>query len=108
MLSSLRQILTRFLSQEPRTRLKLKALSGVNEGKATYLHAMDSQARASVQLLVANMAFKMLCLLMLNEDLLVVEVSITVPLVIRQGMDIERGEQAKHQKIHHTEFHQGR
>lgn len=40
---------------------------------------MNSQARASVQLLVANVAFKMFCLLMLNEDLFIVEISITVP-----------------------------
>lgn len=40
---------------------------------------MNSQAWASVQLLVANVAFKMFCLLMLNEDLFIVEVSITVP-----------------------------
>lgn len=40
---------------------------------------MNSQSWASVQLLVANMAFKMLCLLMLNEDLFIVKVSIAVP-----------------------------
>lgn len=40
---------------------------------------MDSQAWACVQLLVADVAFKMLCLLMLDEDLFIVKVSITVP-----------------------------
>lgn len=40
---------------------------------------MNSQARASVQLFVANVTLKMLCFLMLNEDLLVIKVSIAIP-----------------------------
>lgn len=47
---------------------------------------MNSQAWASVQLLVANMAFKMLCLLVLNEDLFIIEVSITVPCIRSYGV----------------------
>lgn len=56
-----------------------------DKGKCTHLHAMNSQAWASVQFLVANMAFKMLCLLMLNQDLFIIKVSITVPCVRSKG-----------------------
>ena len=50
-----------------------------HKNKDSYLHAVNSQAGTSVQLLVANVAFKMLCLLMLNEDFFIVKVSIAIP-----------------------------
>lgn len=84
--------------------LQVNAFSGLNGGKATYLHAMDSQTRTSVQLLVANVALKMLCLLMLNEDLFIVKVPVTVPLVIRQGLISNQENKPNNKKIHHTEL----
>lgn len=40
---------------------------------------MYSEARSSVQLLVADVAFKMLRLLVLNEYLFIVKVSVAIP-----------------------------
>lgn len=91
--------------------LKLRNLGSINdEGKATHLHAMDSQARTSVQLLVANMAFKMLCLLMLNEDLFIIKVSITVPLSEALRIVFEAGNISRTPKNTpcNTQVHQGR
>lgn len=44
---------------------------------------MDGQAWTCVELLVANMAFEMLCLLVLNQNLLIVEFSIAIPKSIK-------------------------
>lgn len=40
---------------------------------------MDGQARPGVQLLVTDVAFEMLGLLVLDEDLLIIKVSVAVP-----------------------------
>lgn len=40
---------------------------------------MDSEPRTSVQLFMANMAFEMFRLLMLNENLFVIKISVTIP-----------------------------
>ena len=44
-----------------------------------HLHAVDGQSRTGVQLLVADVALEVLCLLVLDQDLLVVKVPIAVP-----------------------------
>ena len=43
------------------------------------LHAVDGQARTRVQLLVADVALEVFRLLMLNQDLLVIKLSIAIP-----------------------------
>jgi hypothetical protein len=43
------------------------------------LHAVNGQARTRVQLLVADVTLKVFGLLMLNQDLFVVKLSIAVP-----------------------------
>lgn len=45
----------------------------------TNLHTVDCQPWTSVQLLVTYMALKMFGLLMLDEDLFIIEISITIP-----------------------------
>lgn len=50
-----------------------------NRTKNTNLHAVNGQAWPSVQLFMTNVAFEMLGLLVLDEDLFVIEVSITIP-----------------------------
>lgn len=49
--------------------------------KGTHLHTMNGQAGARVQLFMAYMTFKVFSLLMLDEDLFVVKVTITIPSV---------------------------
>jgi hypothetical protein len=44
-----------------------------------HLHAVNGQTGARVKLLMAYMALEMLRFLMLDENLLVVELTITVP-----------------------------
>jgi len=44
-----------------------------------HLHAVNWKTRACVQLFVANVALEVLCLLVLNQDLLVIEFPIAVP-----------------------------
>lgn len=43
------------------------------------LHAVNGEARTGIELLVAQRAFEMFRLLVLNEDLLVIEVAIAIP-----------------------------
>lgn len=49
------------------------------ESRRTYLHAVDGQAGSGVQLLVTDVTFEMFGLLVLDEDLLVIKVSVTIP-----------------------------
>lgn len=44
-----------------------------------YLHAVNREPRAGVQLLVADVAFEMFGFLVLNENLLIVEFSVAIP-----------------------------
>lgn len=46
----------------------------------SYLHAVYGQARSCVQLFVTYVTFEMFCFLMLDENLLVIKVSVAVPL----------------------------
>ncbi len=48
-------------------------------GLLVHLHAVDGQAGACVQLLVADVALKVLRLLVLDQDLLIVELAVAVP-----------------------------
>lgn len=43
------------------------------------LHAMDRETRSRVQFLVADVALKVLGLLVLDEDFLVIKLSVAVP-----------------------------
>lgn len=49
------------------------------DGLFVHLHTVDGEAGARVQLLVANVTFKMLGLLVLDKDLFVVELAVAVP-----------------------------
>lgn len=44
-----------------------------------YLHTMNCKPRASVQLFMADVALEMFSLLMLNENLFIIKISVTVP-----------------------------
>lgn len=59
----------------------------------TYLHAMYAQARACVEFFVANVAFEMFCLLVLNEDLFVVKFSVTIPIaqLVKEACELSMG-----------------
>lgn len=48
-----------------------------------HLHAVDRQSGPGVQFLVANVAFEVLGLLVLDEDFLVVEFTVAVPVKVR-------------------------
>ena len=60
------------------------ASSGNRIGNLVYrllvdLHAVDGQARTRVKLLVTNVTFKVFCFLVLNQNFLVIEFSVTIP-----------------------------
>ena len=49
------------------------------DGLLVHLHAVDGEAGAGVELLVADVALEVLGLLVLDQDLLVVELAVAVP-----------------------------
>lgn len=49
------------------------------DGLLVHLHAVNGEPWACVQLFMANVAFKVLCLLVLYQDLVIVELAVTVP-----------------------------
>ena len=51
----------------------------MGDSRGNYLHAVDGQAWAGEQFLVANVTFEMLGLLVLYENFLIVEFSVAVP-----------------------------
>lgn len=44
-----------------------------------HLHTVDRKPRASVELFMTDVALEMFGLLMLNENLFIIEISVTVP-----------------------------
>ena len=58
--------------------LHYKLLSLLYKSMA-YLHTMYCQTRTSKQLFMTNKTFKMLCLLMLNQDFLIIKYAVTIP-----------------------------
>ncbi len=50
-----------------------------NRASFTDLHAMYSQARSRIQLLVTGRAFEVFCFLMLNKNLVVIEFPVAIP-----------------------------
>lgn len=60
-----------------------------------YLHAVNGKARSGVQFLMANVTFKVFCLLMLHQNLFVIELSVAVPtgkgrVELREGGMLEK------------------
>lgn len=53
------------------------------DGLLVHLHAVDGESRASVQFLMADVAFEVLRLLVLHQDLVVVELAVAVPRLSR-------------------------
>ena len=49
------------------------------DGVFVDLHTVDRQARARIQLLVTNVTFEMLGLLVLDQNLLVVKLTVAIP-----------------------------
>lgn len=49
------------------------------DGLLVNLHAVNGQSGTRVEFLVADVAFEMLCLLMLNKDFLVVKFAVAIP-----------------------------
>ena len=43
------------------------------------LHAVDGEARASVELLVTNVTLEVFCFLMLNQNLLIIKLPVAIP-----------------------------
>ena len=56
-----------------------KRIRDLVNGLFVDLHAVDGEAGPSVEFLVADVTFKMLCFLMLNEYLLIVKLSVAIP-----------------------------
>lgn len=48
----------------------------------SHLHTMDCKPRASVQFFMTDVALEMFRLLMLNENLFIIKISVTVPEII--------------------------
>ncbi len=55
-------------------------------GLLVHLHAMDGETGTRVELLMADVTLEVLRLLMLDEDLLIVELSVAVPVEKGDGM----------------------
>jgi len=50
-----------------------------SKGYNLYLHTMYAKSWSSIQFFVTDMTFEVFCLLMLNEDLLILELTVAIP-----------------------------
>lgn len=75
------------------------------DGLFVNLHAMDGQTGSGVQLLVANVTLEVLCLLVLDQYLLVIELAVAVP--VTQTSPSDQSPHDTSPKRVHTYQHHG-
>lgn len=65
---------------------------------------MDSETRSCIELFVADVALEVLCLLMLDQDLFVIEFPITVPngMLKREEREVPSHQLQGNKKLHIT------